>query len=205
MFTSIQTYCDSVKQEFDSIPTDRKVLLEKLSQYISKKKLLHKTVNLVYICTHNSRRSHFGQVWGQIAAAYYAIEEIHTYSGGTEATAVHPNALSALSRIGFEIVSSVTSKNPVYEIFYDAKRSPLSCYSKVFSDPNNPISEFAAIMTCGEAEQNCPFIPGAELRMSTPYEDPKAYDDTELQDAKYDERCRQIARETLYVFSKIKP
>jgi hypothetical protein len=37
-----------------------------------------------------------------------------------------------------------------------------------------------------------------------PYDDPKAFDNTTLQDAKYDERCKQIAIETFYIFSKIK-
>jgi len=37
-----------------------------------------------------------------------------------------------------------------------------------------------------------------------PYQDPKAFDNTAQQNEKYDERCRQIAREMFYVFSQIK-
>jgi arsenate reductase len=58
-------------------------------------------------------------------------------------------------------------------------------------------------MTCSEAEQNCPFVPGAELRVSTTYEDPKIFDGTKEQDEKYIERSLQIARENLYIFSNI--
>jgi arsenate reductase len=58
-------------------------------------------------------------------------------------------------------------------------------------------------MTCSDAEENCPFIPGVELRIGTTYEDPKAYDNTLQQDTQYDTRCRQIALETLYVFSLV--
>jgi len=47
------------------------------------------------------------------------------------------------------------------------------------------------------------FPKGVELRIGTTYDDPKVFDDTPLQDAKYDERCRQIAIETFYVFSKL--
>ena len=74
----------------------------------------------------------------------------------------------------------------------------------MYDDPKNPQKEFAAIMTCSDAEENCPFIPGVELRIGTTYDDPKAFDNTPLQDTKYDERCKQIALETLYVFSKVK-
>ena len=67
----------------------------------------------------------------------------------------------------------------------------------------NPTKNFAAIMTCSDAEENCPFIPGVDLRIGTTYDDPKAFDNTELQDSKYDERSRQIALETFYIFSKL--
>ncbi len=59
-------------------------------------------------------------------------------------------------------------------------------------------------MTCSEADEACPFVPGATARISTPYDDPKAFDTTPQQEAKYEERCQQIARETLYAFSLVK-
>jgi protein-tyrosine phosphatase/arsenate reductase len=59
-------------------------------------------------------------------------------------------------------------------------------------------------MTCSDADENCPFIPGVELRIGSTYEDPKAYDGTDLQNEKYIERSLQIARECLYVFSKLR-
>lgn len=37
-----------------------------------------------------------------------------------------------------------------------------------------------------------------------PYEAPKAFDGQPDETAKYDERCKQIATETGYVFSKVK-
>jgi hypothetical protein len=58
-------------------------------------------------------------------------------------------------------------------------------------------------MTCNDADENCPVIYGAELRISTPYEDPKKFDNTPEQDQKYKERCRQVASELLYIFSKV--
>ena len=204
MITSIKNYCDNLVKEFSLIELERKLLLEQISNYISIKKEQHKSIQLVYICTHNSRRSHFGQIWAQVAAAYYSVNNVKTFSGGTEATAFNINAINAIKRIGFDIKKTNDTLNATYNILFDENEKPIVCFSKVYNDNPNPKTEFAAIMTCSDAEENCPFIPGVELRIGTTYDDPKEFDNTPLQDAKYDERCQQIALETLYVFSKIK-
>jgi len=203
MYPSIINYVEGLTKEFKSIPENRKVILEKITQYIAKKQVAGKPINLVYICTHNSRRSHFGQIWAHVAASYYGIKDVNTYSGGTEATAFNINAINSLKRVGFNIKPINIERNSIYHVFHDDNESPSICFSKTYDDPKNPQKEFAAIMTCSDAEENCPFIPGVELRIGTTYDDPKAFDNTPQQDAKYDERCRQIALETLYVFSKI--
>jgi len=70
--------------------------------------------------------------------------------------------------------------------------------------PFNPKSEFCAIMTCSQADEGCPFVPGAEKRIPITYDDPKEFDNTPQQSEKYKERSIQIASEMFYVFSKIK-
>jgi arsenate reductase len=45
---------------------------------------------------------------------------------------------------------------------------------------------------------------GAEARFPIKYDDPKAFDGTEVMNEKYTERSLQIASEMQYVFSKIK-
>jgi arsenate reductase len=45
-------------------------------------------------------------------------------------------------------------------------------FSKKYDDEFNPKSEFAAIMTCSQADGGCPFIAGAEKRIPITYEDP---------------------------------
>lgn len=203
MIPSIEAYCHQLTGEFHAIQEARKELLEKITDYIRHKIREGKPVQLVYVCTHNSRRSHFGQVWAQVAASYYHVPHVQTFSGGTEVTAFHPNAIHTLERIGFDIKKTGEKKNPVYAVSYDVNEKPVVCFSKTYDDAKNPQSKFAAIMTCGDAEENCPFIPGVELRIATTYEDPKSSDGTPQQDETYHERCRQIALETLYVFSKI--
>lgn len=202
MFEQIQQRCDALIKNFAEIPAERKRLLEKIASYIKGKTVNKETANLVYVCTHNSRRSHLGQVWAAVAADYYNIENIKTYSGGTEATAFNPNAIKALTSAGFAIKKPSESKNPVYEVYFAGDKFT-SCFSKVYNDAANPSQNFAAIMTCSDAEENCPFIPGCELRIGTTYNDPKAFDNTVLQDEKYTERSNQIAMECLYVFSKL--
>lgn len=203
MFPSIKNYCEALIGEFQLIPKERKILLEKIASYIHQKKSESELANLIYVCTHNSRRSHFGQIWAAVASDYYALDFVRSFSGGTEATAFHPNAIQALTRLGFEIHSTTSDFNPIYRLIYGESNRSIECFSKIYNHASNPQHQFAAIMTCGEAEQNCPFISGAELRIGTTYEDPKLFDSTPKVKEMYDERCRQIAREVFYSMSKV--
>jgi arsenate reductase (thioredoxin) len=203
MFQTIQQFCDTLTASFNTIPEERKLLLSKISSYIQQKKDNGEPVQLVYVCTHNSRRSHFGQIWAAVAAAYYNISNVSTFSGGTEATAFNMNAINSLKRTGFVIGDDGETVNPKYTVEYGDNLNTV-CFSKVYNDAANPQQHFAAIMTCSDAEQNCPFIPGVELRIGTTYNDPKAADNTPEQDATYDERSKQIARECMYTFSLVK-
>jgi arsenate reductase len=202
MFTNVKATCDQFISEFDQIPMERKVLLEKITAYLQAKIAKNVPIQLMYVCTHNSRRSHFGQIWGAVAATYFSIPSVETFSGGTEATAMHANAIAALKSLGFEIEQLDETKNPRLKISFSDNNSTV-CFSKTYDDAFNPQDHFAAIMTCSDAEENCPFIPGVELRIGTTYDDPKAYDGTDLQNAKYIERSLQIGREIAYSFYKI--
>lgn len=194
--------CEIISKNFKEINADRKALLEKLAEHIQLKINENKSINLVYVCTHNSRRSHFGQVWAKVAADFYGFG-IKTFSAGTEATAFNINAIKALISIGFEVKKLEESANPKYEVSFGADKSSL-CFSKTIDDVSLPKENFVAVMTCGDADENCPFIPGCDLRIGTTYFDPKSFDNSVLQDEKYQERSNQIAMECLYVFSLIK-
>ncbi len=204
MFEILKNQCDQLVNQFDTIPMERKELLTKISDYIQSKKDGNLPINLMYVCTHNSRRSHFGQIWAAVAASYFGIENVNTFSGGTEATAFNPNAIQALKETGFEISTEEHNENPIYKVAFGTKETQFTtCFSKVYDDSFNPSSNFTAIMTCSDAEQNCPFIAGVDLRIGTTYSDPKAFDGTPQQAEKYFERSNQIALECLFVFSKI--
>ena len=187
----------------NSISIERKVILQNLIDFIQNKVNTNKIINLNFICTHNSRRSHLSQVWAQTMASHFNINNVFCYSGGTEATALFPSAAEALEISGFKIEKLSNEANPVYAIKYSETMHSVIGFSKTFDSPFNPSKEFAAIMTCSSADKGCPFIAGAEKRIPITFEDPKAFDDTPQQAEKYLERSLQIATELKYVFSKI--
>ena len=190
--------------DFETIAKERKNTLQPLVDFIRSKFEQQSEIRLNFICTHNSRRSHLSQVCAQTAAHYYRIQNVYCYSGGTEATALFPKVAETLSDSGFTIQKLSEGNNPVYAIKFSENEAPIIGFSKTYDDQFNPESQFAAIMTCSQADGGCPFIAGAEKRIAVTYGDPKAFDNTPEQTEKYHERSLQIATEMFYVFSQIK-
>jgi arsenate reductase (thioredoxin) len=187
----------------ESVSDERKAVLKPLVSYIQSKIADGSTPKLNFICTHNSRRSQLSQVWAKAAADYYGVD-VETFSGGVEVTAFNERAVASLERAGFKVAEKANGSNPFYFVFNREASDPITAFSKVYDDPANPKSGFAAVMTCSHADENCPFIPGADVRLPVRYEDPKAFDGTPEEAARYDERSMQIATEMCYVFSQIK-
>ena len=186
---------------FAAISSERLQLLDEMATYLRSKMKQGEEIRLNFICTHNSRRSQFSQIWAQTAAAYYGIEA-NCYSGGVEVTAFNPRAVAAIKRDGFKVVKK-EGENPVYFVFYGEDEQPIVAFSKLYDDAINAPKDFAAVMTCDHADENCPVIPGAERRFPLRFEDPKAFDDSLLEEKMYSERSRQIAAELFYLFEKV--
>lgn len=200
----LQAYVTNVAKEgFDAIPAERKARLRRLAEFVSDQRATGEPADLTYICTHNSRRSHMSQLWAATAAAWYGVDGVNTYSGGTEATAFNPRAVAALERAGFDI-ENPGGENPRYRVKYSPSAPAMECFSKKYDDAFNPADGFAAVMTCSAADKSCPVVMGAKVRVGIPYEDPKVADGTPEEAQRYDERCRQIASEMLYLFSQVK-
>lgn len=185
------------------ISADRKLLLDQLVSYIVDQKDKEQSINLNFICTHNSRRSHLGQIWAAVMADFYGVKDVLTFSGGTETTAVFPMITQTLKDQFFEVEIIDETENPLYSVAFDDE-NPLYVFSKLYDDSSNPEEDFAAIMTCSQADEACPMITGADQRIALTYEDPKVSDGTDQQEKIYKERSEQIATEMKYVFSKIK-
>ncbi len=190
-----------IRELHSSIPAERIVLLTEMAKWINTKRSRDESAKLTFICTHNSRRSHLSQTWAHFFADLHNIEGIECYSGGTEETAFNIRVVDCLRDQGFTISAYGSISNPVYAVRYSNNRPAIVCFSKVYVHNANPKEGFAAVMTCSDADEACPFIPGAEKRFPLRYEDPKLFDDIPLEKEKYAERSLQIAAEMDILFS----
>lgn len=189
--------------QLQNVTEERKATLKSLIDFIQQKVTNKQEITINFICTHNSRRSHLSQIWAQVAAVHFQIPNVHCYSGGTEETALFPKVAETLTNQGFSIFKIADTLNPIYAIKYSDNAVPVIGFSKKYDSPFNPISAFAAVMTCSQADGGCPFIAGAEKRIPITFEDPKISDNTLEQSKVYAERSLQIATEMFYVFSQI--
>ena len=115
LLETLQPTLKSVLSAKDPISPERQAQLRAIADAIHAN---NDDIDLTFICTHNSRRSHLTQVWAQAAAAHYNITGIRTHSGGTEATACNHRTIRALRRSGFSIVDTTGGDNPQYLIQY---------------------------------------------------------------------------------------
>jgi arsenate reductase len=176
-------------------------VLDRLAAWIRGRLEAGEAARLIFICTHNSRRSHMAELWARAGAARFGLDRVETFSGGTEATAFNPRAVAAMTRAGFRIEGDATAGNPRYRVRLADDQPPTEAFSKIFDQPPNPSSGFCAVMTCDAADAACPVVLGADERIAVTYVDPKESDGMEAEAGTYDERCRQIGREMLYAMS----
>jgi arsenate reductase (thioredoxin) len=213
LLPKVREHADSLTASFDMIGETHRLAGRKLVEWIAKNYRKGTPLDVIVICTGNSRRSILGATMCNIAAAYYGMPEIRFHSGGTAPTAFNSRTVKTLKEIGVEV--ELTGKgaargepqtaNPIYRIRWgspggtDGLTMEATEFSKHYNDPTNPQSGFAALMVCGEADAGCPFVKGSALRLSMPYLDPKIYDGGSLESAKYAERRDDMGRLMLSV------
>jgi arsenate reductase len=108
---------------------------------------------VLFLCTHNSARSQMAE--GLLRDL--GDDRFEAYSAGTEATHVRPLAIRAMNEIGVDI-SGQESK-------------PLERY---LAEPFDYV-----ITVCDDANEACPFFPGATNRLHWSLPDPSAAEGTE--------------------------
>ena len=101
LFSEIEKVIKELKPQ--TISKERKEILQQLTYFIQTKVSQNQEIRINFICTHNSRRSHFSQVWAQTMANYFRIRNVFCYSGGTESTELYPMVLETLQNSGFQI------------------------------------------------------------------------------------------------------
>ena len=105
------------------------------------------------MCTHNSSRSQMAEGLLRYLAAY----RFEAHSAGTEATHVRPLAIRAMDEIGVDI-SGQESKT----------------LDRYLGEPFDYV-----ITVCDDANEACPFFPGAKNRLHWSLPDPSAAEGTE--------------------------
>ena len=204
LLPQVESFVKERLAETAEIPEERQKELLKLSRYMATCQSAGKATKLLFVCTHNSRRSQLAQLWAKIGATRFGLKELESFSGGTEATTMNHRTVAALERVGMEITKAEgDSANPKYSVVFSKAASPQICFSKTLTESPNPTEKFAAIMTCSSADESCPIVRGSELKLVLPYEDPKVSDDTPRESAAYNEKCKEIAREMLFVMSRV--
>ena len=101
---------------------------------------------VLFLCTHNSARSQMAE--GLLR--HLAGDRFEAYSAGTEATSVRSLAIMAMEEIGIDIS------------FQESKT-----FDRYLSEPFDYV-----ITVCDEANEACPFFPGASTRLHWSVRDP---------------------------------
>lgn len=190
-----------------TIDDERALAYGMLADWIAEKKRKGEPAHLLFVCTHNSRRSHMGQLWAAAAARHAGLDHVQAWSGGTEATAFNPRSVRALGSHGFVIedtgrLAESGKENRIYSTTLGEGLDPVVGFSKVYSDAHNPSAGFAAIMVCTSADANCPYVEGAEIRISAPFIDPKRSDGTPEEAATYCAKSEEIGRELRWLMGE---
>ncbi len=205
----IRAHADYLTTTFDMIDEQHREAGQKLAQWIVANYRPGSPLQVIFICTGNSRRSIMGSSMGNVASAYYGMPEIRFYSGGTAPTAFNSRTVATLKAIGIEIEPTgkesdrgePKTANPIYRVSWGDQLETQE-FSKHYQDKSNPQSGFAALMVCSDADAGCPLVRGAAFRVSMPYIDPKIYDDGDYETAKYAERRDDIGRLMLAVMAQ---
>ncbi len=185
--------------DYNSIRNDRKDVLKDLAIAVKNRLDNETEVNVTFICTHNSRRSQMAQVWAVIAAQQYRIK-INAFSGGTEVTTTAPQVLDTFEYFGFEVNRSETS-NGKHKVNFGNNGQNIKLHSKLYHDSSNPKRNFIAVMTCSDADENCPIVVGCSKRVALTYNDPKRFDGSILEKTMYQNEAFRIGTEIMFAFS----
>lgn len=193
---------DAEKNKFE---ITRKEFLHQLAEDIYQSIAEYDEAEVIVICTHNSRRSHIGQLTLKLAAIYNGISNVTTFSGGTEATALNERVVTAFRKHGLQVQQLSSGDNPKYYIPLVEVDQLLDIhFSKPYHCVYNPQKNFIALMVCDHADENCPVVLGAQHRISCPYIDPKVSDGSDEEAKVYEDKVLEIGREMFYVMDLVK-
>ncbi|MGB1033050.1 MAG: protein-tyrosine-phosphatase [Flavobacteriales bacterium] len=196
--SSIRKYIEQL--DVSSVSIERRQVLSQIADLLLNRKDLK---HYLFVCTHNSRRSQLAQAWFAMIAHAYGVDFLDVHSAGTEATAFYPSAIETLKQAGMVISIESQDDNPKVTISFSEEAPSILAFSKTLDHGSIPKEGMVAVMTCGHADQNCPMVLGAEVRISLNYIDPKWSDNTEEEQAIYMACSQLIATEIKFIFDSI--
>jgi arsenate reductase len=208
---SLRVHAEKLGESLQPVSPLHREAVERLARWVAEHYRPGSPLYAVVVCTGNSRRSILGSSMGNLAAAYHGMPEVRFHSGGTEPTAFNPRTVASLKAIGFEVEPTgdeagrgePTTENTIYRVSWGEGFETLE-FSKHYGDESNPREGFAALMVCDEADADCPMVRGASVRISMPFEDPKAFDDQADEPARYAERRDEIGRVMLRALARVR-
>lgn len=201
LYPTLQKHCEEYLALTNWTAITRPKTLQRLVDYLTLRLKAGQAAQVLVVCTHNARRSQIAQYWLAVGAAYFGLETLFVYSGGTEVTAVHPHTAAALQRMGLSVVpTDVSLNNPPYQVRWNDTMQALPAYSKHYKDALLLEQDFVALLVCDT--EACPHIPGAVDHIALPYEDPSIWDHSPEQMHYYDQTVRSIGMELLWVLQQ---
>lgn len=109
---------------------------------------------------------------GNLAAARAGLPQVRFYGAGTAPSEFNPRTVEALRAFGLRVEpsSEAGEANPIYRVAWGDDESAFAVeFSKALGAAALPITEFAPVMVCDEADTACPFVPEAALWVSMPF------------------------------------
>lgn len=206
----VRDYLDGLSAVAFNADESRTIAIDSVANWLRSELQAKREASVIIICTGNSRRSVLGAMLGNAVANYFGMRVIFK-SAGTKPTAVNSRSVRALREIGFQIkpVGKEATRglsnevNPIYSVQWNVSPTwQVLEFSKYLADPSLPQTGFAAIMVCDEASETCPLVPGAAIRVSIPFEDPKQWDALDNELAAYRERHDEIGRTIIEVLAR---
>ena len=210
---ALAAHLDTLTASLDAINEPHCSAGRQLAGWLADRYRLGVSVPVVVVCTGNSRRSMLGAMMGNAAAAALGLPEFRFTSAGTSPSAFNPRTVAALRAIGFSIEptgdeaprGSENLINPRYRVRWGTwDGQELIEFSKALGDPALPSSGFVAVMVCDEADAGCPVVPGAATRVSLPFPDPKAADNSSEEAARYAATRDALGRLWLAVLAEVR-
>ena len=195
----VKNFIEKVRPLRSNISPERATALDALALTIQED--LDKGNSVVkFICTHNSRRSQTAEFMLDVMAREFGLN-ITALSAGTEATAFEPRMVTAIQNEGFELLEYGQKPNPLY--IYRVENDDLYYFSKKYDEQLIDYGKAIMVTVCGDADENCPVLPGTLKRYHLGYNDPKQFDGTAKEIQAYAEKVIEIGTEMLYLVQKI--